>query len=282
MGLKPKVMKTKVYLMTLVVAMLSSMSLSAQEVLRYEGQWPKGEGILYSSRDGLIIGTFEKGVPQGKCVGYLPNGEVYWGDYKKGKATGNGTLYRDNGIVFSGQFKNGRYHGIDTLYRSNGSVFVGKFKNGRLKAKMSDVTVPPAGVKKPEYPKVDLKTKQEEFLKELEIFWEQRNMGIIQDAGFVTPRFQGGSVEDFTLWVNSQVETPSSFDPERGSRTVLVEFVVQANGRVTDVHAVFGSNPDLNEAAVQAVSKSPDWEPGTFAGEKKSTTLTVPVVFNGE
>ena len=275
-------MKTKVYLMALVVAMLSSMSLSAQEVLRYEGQWPKGEGILYSSRDGLIIGTFNNGVPEGKCICYRPNGEVYWGDYKKGKATGQGRLYRDNGIVFSGEFKNGKYHGVDTLYRSNGSVYVGKFRKGMLKTKIADIPAPPATIQKPEYPKVDLKQKQEDFLKDLEIFWERRNLSIIENAGFVTPKFQGGSIEDFTLWVNSRVETPRSFDPERGSRTVLVEFVVQADGSVTDVHAVFGSNVELNDAAVNAVSKSPAWEPGTFAGEPKSTTLTIPVVFNGE
>lgn len=280
-GLKPNVMKTKVYLIALA-AMLSSMSLSAQEVLRYEGQWPKGEGILYSSRDGLIIGTFSNGVPEGRCICYLPSGEVYWGNYKKGKATGYGSLYRDNGIVMSGEFKNGKYHGTDTLYRRNGSMFVGKFRKGRLKSRISNFESLPSGLVKPEYPMVDLNYKQEEFLKELEIRWEQRNRSIIESAGFVTPRFQGGDVDDFALWVNSRVEVPRSFNPEYGSRTVLVEFTVLDDGSVADVHAVFGSNVELNDAAVKAVSKSPIWEPGMFDGQKKSTRLTVPVVFGGE
>lgn len=275
-------MKTKVYLMTLMVAVLSSVSLSAQEVLRYEGQWPKGEGVLYSSRDGLIIGTFNKGVPEGKCICYLPNGEVYWGDYKKGKITGNGRIYRDNGIVFSGGFKNGRYHGTDTLYRSNGSVFVGKFRNGRLKTSVMDAPVPSDGMNKPDYPKVDLNFKQEEFLRDLELAWEERNLKIIEGQGFVTPRFQGGTVEDFALWVNSKVETPDTFNPDRGPRTVLVEFTVLPDGSLSEIHAVFGSNPDLNDAAEKAVAKSPLWEPGSFNGQKRSTRLTIPVVFDGE
>ena len=258
------------------------MSLSAQDVLRYEGQWPNGEGILYSSKDGLIIGTFSKGVPEGKCVCYLPSGEVYWGNYKKGKATGQGALYRDNGIVMAGQFKNGKYHGTDTLYRRDGSVFVGKFRNGKLKSRIADAEDLPSGLVKPSYPMVDLRYKQEEFLKELEIRWEQRNMDLIESAGFITPKFQGGNIDDFALWVNSQVETPRSFNPENGSRTVFVEFTVNVDGTLSEIHAVFGSNPELNAAAEKAVSKSPVWEPGTFAGEKKSTRLTVAVVFNGE
>ena len=275
-------MKRTIFLLTLVVAMLSSVSLFAQDILRYEGQWPEGEGILYSSKDGLVIGTFRNGVPEGKCVTYLPSGEVYWGNYKKGRRTGQGSLYRDNGIVFSGDFKNGRYHGTDTLYRKNGSVYVGKFRKGKLKAKIFETDAPSPQMVKPGYPKIDLRYKQEDFLKELELRWEERNLNLIESAGFITPRFQGGNLEDFTIWVNSQVKVPETFDPTRGSRTVLVEFTVLADGTLADIHAVFGSNPDLNEAAEKAVAKSPEWEPGMFGGEKKSTRLTVPIVFEGE
>lgn len=285
-------MKRMFSLLTLVVAMSSSVSLSAQnqgasdyeeEILRYEGQWPKGEGILYSSRDGLIIGTFSNGKAEGECISFLPNGEVYWGEYRKGRATGYGRLYRDNGIVFAGEFKNGKYHGVDTLYRSNGSVFIGKFRRGILKTRIMDSKSVPAHMKgKPAYPRVDLRRKQEDFLRELELRWEERNLRLIRGAGFITPRFQGGTVDDFALWVNSRVVVPDSFDPEDGSRTVLVEFTVMPDGTLNGVRAVFGSNPDLNEAAVNAVSKSPVWEPGIFNGEKKSARLTVPVVFEGE
>lgn len=61
-------MKANLMLMTLVAAVLSSMSLCAQDMRsyppydteRYEGQWPKGEGILYSYDKGLVVGTFDK------------------------------------------------------------------------------------------------------------------------------------------------------------------------------------------------------------------------------
>ena len=280
-------MKTRFTLLTLAVAVLSSVSLSAQnsvaDQVRYEGHWPNGEGILYSGRDGLIIGTFQEGRAEGRCICYKPNGEVYWGDFKTGKATGNGRIYRDNGIVIAGQYKNGKYHGVDTLYRSNGSVFVGKFKNGRMKSRISDHKTVPASMKgKPQYPRVDLRGKQEDFLRDLELLWEERNLRLRESAGLVHPTFQGGGLDDFALWVNSRVEIPIAELAGGTSRTVLVEFTVNTDGSVSDIHAVFGSNPVLNEAAEKAVGKSPKWHPAEHKGEKRSVRLTVPVVFSNE
>ena len=268
---------------------MSSISLSAQDYMRvitrdgsnYEGQWPKGRGVLYSYNDGLILGQFVKGKPHGECVCYKLNGEVYWGNFKKGKATGKGRIYRDNGIVVAGDYKKGRYHGTDTLYRSNGSVLVAKFRKGKLVDKVLDTkdmnAVNPAG--KPNYPRIDFRHKHEDFLKELELAWEERNEILRQSTGFIHPKFQGGNAEDFAIWVNSQVEYPSSMRPGQNSRTVLVEFTVREDGYVDDVHAIFGSNKALNEAAENAVRKSPRWEPGEQKGEKRSVRLTIPVVF---
>ena len=282
-------MKAKPMLMTLVAAVLSSMSLYAQDLRynpsydteRYEGQWPKGEGVLYSYEKGLVIGTFDEGRPEGRCVCYKPNGEVYWGDFRKGKATGHGRIYRDNGIVIVGEYRNGRYHGTDTLYRKNGTVHVGKYRKGKLKSKILDTSGMPASVgRKPDYPKVDLKRKHEDFLKDLELLWEERNLRIRQNVGFVNPRFQGGSVDDFALWVNSRVDYPTRERNSAEGRTVIVEFFVMEDGSVAEVHAIFGSDAALNEAAVNAVKKSPKWEPGEQNGQKKRVKMTVPVVFS--
>lgn len=272
------------------VAVLSSISLSGQDFQRvltkdgeqYEGQWPRGRGILYSYNHGLVFGKFVKGRPDGECVCYMPNGEVYWGNFRKGKMTGKGRIYRDNGIVIAGDYKNGRYHGVDTLFRTNGSVLIGKYKKGKLVSKVyesPDATSLHPAVK-PRYPRVDMRTRQEDFLKELELLWEERNAVLRQSAGFLMPKFQGGDVEDFALWVNSQVVYPVSDRSHREPRTVIVEFTVLKDGTVADAHAIFGSDPVLNAEAVKAVSKSPEWIPGEQNGEKKNVRLSVPVLFN--
>ena len=282
-------MKTIRILLVLAVAALSSISLSAQEYQRvttrdgstYEGQWPKGAGVLYSYNDGLVLGTFVKGKPHGMCVCYRPNGEVYWGEFKKGKATGNGRIYRDNGIVVTGGYKNGKYHGIDTLYRSNGTMHVGKYRNGKMKSTVLDTRT--AGVvavgAKPDYPGIDFRQRQITFLNDLENMWEERNLAIVRSLGLVHPKFQGGGIDDFALWVNSQVVYPVRDRADRSERTVIVEFVVLKDGTVSDAHAVFGSDPVLNEAAVNAVLKSPKWTPGAQNGEPRNVRMSVPVVF---
>ncbi len=282
-------MKIRFILLTLVVAVLSSMSLFAQgQRIQlsdgiYEGEWPKGEGVLYSQKDGLIIGSFTKGKPHGKCVCYRPNGEVYWGDFKNGKPTGHAYLFRDEGSVISGMYKNNRYHGVDTIYRTDGSVYVGRFKKGKLQEKLYESpSVGDLMKKKPSYPRIDFRQRQEEFLNEIETRWQNYSMGIRQASGFVHPKFQGGNVDDFTLWVNSHVEYPSGVNLGGTSRTVLVEFSVKADGSVAEVHAVFGSNPLLNAAAEKAVASSPKWTPAEYNGEKKGTRMTIPVVFNIE
>ena len=285
-------MKTIRTFLILAIAALSSMTLSAQDYTykvidrdgyRYQGEWPSGYGVLYSYEDGLILGDFHKGKPHGKCVCYKPNGEVYWGEYKKGKATGNGRIYRDNGIVIAGGYKKGRYHGIDTLYRADGRVLVGKFRKGKMVSTIKDT---PSGMDsykngdKPGYPRIDLRMRHEEFLKELELIWEERNLALARKAGLIAPKFQGGDVDDFALWVNSQVVYPIRDRADRNSRTVIVEFVVLRDGTVSDAHAVFGSDSVLNEAAVAAVMKSPKWTPGEQNGQTRNVRMSVPVVFD--
>ena len=274
--------------MVLVIAALSSKSLFAQDYTykvmsrdgyRYEGEWPSGYGVLYSYEEGLVLGDFQKGKPHGKCVCYKPNGEVYWGEFKKGKATGKGRIYRDNGIVVAGDYKDGRYHGLDTLYRTDGMVLVGKFRKGKLVERVANSRDREMKAVKPEYPKVDLRGRHEDFLKELEQMWEERNIAIAKRAGLVPPKFQGGDIDDFALWVNSQVVYPIADRASRTSKTVVVEFIVRPDGTVGDAHAIFGSDPVLNEAAVKAVSKSPKWTPGEQNGEKRSVRMTVPVDF---
>ena len=278
-------MKTMRIFLVLAVMFFSSISLLAQEYRRvttrdgsvYEGQWPKGAGVLYSYNAGLVLGDFQKGKPHGKCVCYKPNGEVYWGEFKKGKATGTGSIYRDNGIVVTGGYKNGRYHGIDTLYRSNGTTLVGRFQNGKLVTRVEAERV--VG-EKPEYPGVDFRPRQVTFLNDLENMWEERNLAIVRSLGLVHPKFQGGGIDDFALWVNSQVVYPIRDRVDRSERTVIVEFTVLKDGSVTDAHAVFGSDPVLNEAAENAVAKSPKWTPGEQNGEPRSVRMNVAVVFS--
>ena len=78
---------------------------------------------------------------------------------------------------------------------------------------------------------------QEEFLREQELRWEERNLALREKAGFINPKFQGGTVDDFALWVNSQVGYPMTGRASNESRMVIVEFTVMKDGS-GNVHSI--------------------------------------------
>ena len=64
-------------LMYLFFIFVFSFAMNAQEIRdtviiteewRYEGQWPEGEGVRYSEKYGLYIGTFKDAEPEGMCL----------------------------------------------------------------------------------------------------------------------------------------------------------------------------------------------------------------------
>ena len=61
-----------------------------------------------------------------------------------------------------------------------------------------------------------------------------------------------------------------------------MDFVIEKDGRVTDVRVLKGVSDDLDSEAVRVVSASPKWKPGRVKGEKVRTSITVPVEFKLE
>ena len=61
--------------------------------IRYEGQYPCGEGVLYSDSLRIYIGHFERGIPNGVCTHYKKNGHRYYGEFKDGEYSGRGIQF---------------------------------------------------------------------------------------------------------------------------------------------------------------------------------------------
>lgn len=97
---------------------------------RYEGQYPSGEGVLYSDSLGIYIGHFERGIPNGVCTHYKKNGHRYYGEFKDGEYSGYGRHFSNSGTIRMGDFKNGEANGIDTIYYKPRSIYVGECKDG--------------------------------------------------------------------------------------------------------------------------------------------------------
>ena len=63
---------------------------------------------------------------------------------------------------------------------------------------------------------------------------------------------------------------------------VMVDFIIDKDGKVTDVRVVKGVSPSLDAEAVKVVSASPKWKPGRYAGEKVRVAMNIPVEFRLE
>lgn len=63
---------------------------------------------------------------------------------------------------------------------------------------------------------------------------------------------------------------------------VLVEFVIEKDGKVSDVKVLKSVSEELDAEAVKVVAASPKWKPGKVKGEKVRCRMSIPVEFRLE
>ncbi len=80
-------------------------------------------------------------------------------------------------------------------------------------------------------------------------------------------------------WVYKYVKYPRRALEAGIQGKVLVSFIVEKSGEVSNVEVLSGVDEDLDEEAVRVVSVSPKWQPGRIKGEKVRTRIVIPVEF---
>lgn len=92
------------------------------------------------------------------------------------------------------------------------------------------------------------------------------------------PEFPGGP-EAYFEYLNNELHYPENCIRDSISGVVIIEFVVEENGKVTNAKVIKSVNPDLDNEALRVVKNFPNWIPGSFYGKKKSVTYTIPIKF---
>ena len=96
----------------------------------------------------------------------------------------------------------------------------------------------------------------------------------------VKPTFNGCDVNEFSKWVNTQLNYPDQAKADGIQGRVAVQFTIGADGVVGDVKVLRGVREDLDAEVVRVISDSPNWEPGRNAdGKAVPVTFTFPVFF---
>lgn len=80
-------------------------------------------------------------------------------------------------------------------------------------------------------------------------------------------------------WVYKYLKYPAAAIRQNIHGQVLVSFVVEADGEVTNVVVEHGVDPLLDDEAVRVISVSPKWIPGRIKGRKVRTRIVLPVEF---
>lgn len=93
------------------------------------------------------------------------------------------------------------------------------------------------------------------------------------------PSFQGGDLNKFRDYVQSTAVYPQVAQEAGIQGRVRVSFVVEKDGRVTNVKVISGVDPLLDREAVRVVQSSPRWEPGKQRGKPARVGYNIPVVF---
>ena len=98
------------------------------------------------------------------------------------------------------------------------------------------------------------------------------------------PQFFGSSDPRHFLreWVYQYLKYPGSALQQGIQGTVMVEFVIEKDGKVTGVRVLKGVSDELDAEAIKVVSASPKWKPGKVSGNKVRSSISIPVEFRLE
>lgn len=93
------------------------------------------------------------------------------------------------------------------------------------------------------------------------------------------PSFQGKDINAFRGWCASNVIYPPIAQDNGIQGRVIISFVVERDGSVTNVKVVRGPDRELEAAAIKVVSASPKWAPGRNRGKPVRFTYQMPIDF---
>jgi protein TonB len=93
------------------------------------------------------------------------------------------------------------------------------------------------------------------------------------------PGFGGGDSNKFREYIQKNLRYPDVAAENGIQGRVFVAFVVEPDGRVTNVKVVRSVDPSLDKEAVRVVETSPKWKPGRQRGKPVRVSFTFPIIF---
>ena len=106
---------------------------------------------------------------------------------------------------------------------------------------------------------------------------------IVEEQPFLVaetmPSFQGGDLNTFRNWVQQNVKFPQIALENGIQGRVVLSFVIEKDGRLTNIQVLQTPDRSLSEEAIRVLNKSPKWSPGKQRNQVVRVKYTLPVDF---
>ena len=92
------------------------------------------------------------------------------------------------------------------------------------------------------------------------------------------PEFPGGAVE-MMKFLNENVKYPEAAENAGTQGRVIVQFIVEADGSITNVKVLKNVSDEIDAEAVRVINAMPKWKPGKQNDKPVRVKYTIPVTF---
>ena len=92
------------------------------------------------------------------------------------------------------------------------------------------------------------------------------------------PEYPGGQAA-LIEYISNNVKYPDDAAKKKVEGKVFVTFVVDTDGKITDVSLLRKVFPSLDAEAIRVISAMPNWIPGKQKGQVVRVKYTVPIMF---
>jgi len=93
------------------------------------------------------------------------------------------------------------------------------------------------------------------------------------------PEFPGG-MPALISYLQNNIKYPKDAEKQKVEGRVLVQFVVETDGSISDVKVAKEVFPSLDAEGIRVVQAMPKWTPGKHKGKIVRVQYTLPIVFS--
>ena len=128
---------------------------------------------------------------------------------------------------------------------------------------------------------LDVEVTEEEAVAEVEVIMIEEEEEVVEEIFVIVEQEPTpiGGFEEFYTYLAQQIKYPPAALRLGIEGSVFVQFVIEKDGKITNVELAKGIGAGCDEEALRVISSSPDWNPGKQRGLPVRVRKIIPVRF---